>query len=101
MATPSHSPPLSSRANGCATLDYMVKSLPCCADHAPPDCRQDLQKMFFKKNHDIYIIKDLPIIKRLNTNIHHPNKWGSSTQPGGDQKFTHDQARALHHPSQA
>ena len=32
--------------------------------------------MFFKKNHDLSIIKDLPITQRLNTYIHHPTKWG-------------------------
>jgi len=53
---------------------YMMKALLLlnCVVHAPPDCRQDLQKMFFKKNQDLYIIKDLPITKRLNTYIHHP-----------------------------
>jgi len=57
---------------------YMLKALLLlnCAFHAPPDCKQDLQKMFFKKNQDLYIIKDLPITKRLNTYIHHPTKWG-------------------------
>jgi hypothetical protein len=36
-----YSPPLSSRAKGCAPPEYMLKSLSCCADHTPPD---DLQK---------------------------------------------------------
>jgi len=34
------------------------------------------KKMFYKKNDDLYIIKDHPITKRLNTYIHHPTKWG-------------------------
>ena len=34
------------------------------------------KKMFFKKNDDLYIIKDLPTTKRLNIYIHHPTKWG-------------------------
>ena len=100
----SHSPPLSSMAKGCAPPEYMLKSLPCCADHAPPDCRQDLQKkMFFKKNDDLYIIKYLPITKRLNTYIHHSTKWGSSTQPSGDTSEIYIwQLDTLHlHPRQS
>ena len=41
------------------------------------------KSMFFKKNQDLYIIKHLPMTKRLNTYIHHPTKWGSSSQPSG------------------
>jgi len=52
--------------------------------YAPPDYKEDMQKMFFKKNKDLYFIKDLPITKRLNTYIHHPTKWGSSIEPSGD-----------------
>jgi len=33
------------------------------------------KKMFYKKNMTLYIINDLPI-KRLNTYIDHPTKWG-------------------------
>ena len=77
----SHSPPLSSRAKSYAPPEYMLKSLLCCADHA---VGKICKKMFFKKNHDLYIINDLPITKRLYTYIHYPTKWGSSTQPSGD-----------------
>ena len=44
-----------------------------CADHAPPDCRQDLQE---KKICSWRRIQDLPITIRLSTYIHHPTKWG-------------------------
>ena len=65
---------------------YMMKALLLlnCAFHAPPDYRQDLQKMFFKKIQDIYIIKDLPITKKTQyihpspnqVGIILPSKWG-------------------------
>jgi len=61
---------------------YMLKALLLlnCVVHAPPDYRKDLKKMFFKKNQDLYIIKDLPITKRLpspnQVGIIHPTKWG-------------------------
>jgi len=66
-----------------------------CADHAPPDCRQDLQKRCSWRR-----IQDLPITIRLSTYIHHPTKWGSSIQPSGiHQKFTYDNQKILHlHP---
>jgi len=34
------------------------------------------KRMFYKKNMTLYITNDLPIIKKFNTYIHHPTKWG-------------------------
>ena len=52
---------------------YMLKALLFlnCAVHTPPDCRKDLQKMFFKKNQDLYIMEEIEMYcSSIQTNIH-------------------------------
>ena len=52
---------------------YMLKALLFlnCAVHAPPDCRKDLQKMLFKKNQELYIMKEIETYcSNIQTSIH-------------------------------
>ena len=58
--------PLSTCGNLCFAVLAML----------PMTVGETCKKMFFKKNNDWYIIKDLPITKILYTNILHPTEWG-------------------------
>ena len=78
-----------------------------CVVHAPPDCKQGLQKDVLQEEHDSIHHKLPSYHQRL---IH-----TSISQPSGDipkltyppnqvgiyQKFIDDKTRTLHHPSQA
>jgi len=76
--TPSHSPPLTSRAKGHAPPECMLNSLICSHDrvHAPLEHKQSLQKDVLKEENDSIHTSQMTFI--INDSYIHPspNKMG-------------------------